>query len=148
VRIALSKILVDPWVSPQLRNLVHQKIQETHRAGEQWLTALPAVLPINLASNPVVVILDGISPDVWLKTLEEAIIKLSDTTVSWQRLEVMPVTAPAISSLFGFAGDPLDEFHVRGIDYHQVSGNEAHGLADLLPEFAPDKPAIISIPGV
>ncbi len=145
VRIAFSKILVDPWASPQLRTLVHQKIQETAQAGEQWLAALPAVVPLDLASNPMVVILDGVSPDVWLETLEEAIIKLSDMTVSWQRLEVMPVTALSISSLFGFAGDPLDEFHARGIDYHQVRGNEAHGLANLLPEFAPDKPVIIRV---
>jgi len=116
VRIALSKILVDPWASPQLRNLVHQKIQETARAGEQWLTALSAVVPINLASNPMVDIIDGISPDIWLETLEETILKLSNMTVSWQRLVAMPVTALAISSLFGFAGDPLDEFHARGID--------------------------------
>jgi len=51
----------------------------------------------------------------------------------------------SISSLFGFAGDPLDEFHARGIDYHQAKGNEAYGLANLLPEFAPDKPAIIRV---
>ena len=130
---------------PQLRTLVHQKIEETARAGEQWLAALPAVVPVNLAPNPMVVILDGVSPDVWLETLEEAIIKLTDMTVSWQRLETMPVTALSISSLFGFAGDPLDEFHARGIDYHQAKGNEAYGLADLLPEFAPDKPAIIRV---
>ena len=145
VRIAFSKILVDPWASPQLRTLVRQKIQETARAGEQWIESLPSVAPIDLASNPMVVILDGISPDVWLETLEEAIIKLSDMAVSWQRLEAMPVTAVSISSLFGFAGDPLDEFHARGIDYHQVRGNEAHGMVNLLPEFGPDKPAIIRV---
>ncbi len=145
VRIAFSKILVDPWASPQLRTLVHQKIQETARAGEQWLAALPAVVPINLAPNPMVVILDGVSPDVWLETLEEAIIKLPDMTVSWQRLEAMPVTALSISSLFGFAGDPLDEFHARGIEYHQIKGNEPYGLTDLLPEFSLNKPAIIRV---
>jgi hypothetical protein len=57
----------------------------------------------------------------------------------------MPVTALSISSLFGFAGDALDEFHARGIDYHQVRGNEAHGMANLLPEFTPDKPVIIRV---
>jgi len=145
VRIAFSKILVDPWASPQLRTLVHQKILAAARAGEQWLATLPAVVPVDLASNPMVVILDGISPDVWLETLEKAIIKLSDMTVSWRRLEAIPVTALSISSLFGFAGDPLDEFHARGIDYHQVRGNEAYGLADLLPEFQPDKPVIIRV---
>jgi hypothetical protein len=145
VRIALSKILVDPWTSPQLRTLVHQKIQEAARTGEQWLATLPAVVPVNLASNPMVVILDGVSPDVWLETLEEAIIKFADMTVAWQRLEALPLTALSISSLFGFAGDPLDEFHARGINYHQVKGNEAYGLADLLPEFRPDQPVIIRV---
>jgi hypothetical protein len=93
----------------------------------------------------MVVILDGVPPDVWLGTLEASIIKLSDMTVSWQRLDVSPLTVISVSSLFGFAGDPLDEFHARGIEYHQVKGNEAYGLTDLLPDFRPDKPAIIRV---
>jgi len=145
VRIPFSKILTDPWASPQLRSQVYQEIQKAGRAGEQWLATLPAVALVNLANNPMVVILDGVSPDVWLETLEEAIIKLSDMTVSWQRLETAPATAVSISSLFGFAGDPMDEFHARGFEYHQVKGNEAYGLTDLLPEFSPDKPAIIRV---
>jgi hypothetical protein len=145
VRIAFSKILVDPWASPQLRTLVHQKILAAAQAAELWLAGLPAVVPVDLTSNPMVVILDGVSPDVWLETLAEAIIKLEDMTVAWQRLEVSPLTALSISSLFDFAGDPLDEFHARGIDYHQVKGNEAYGLADLLPEFQADKPVIIRV---
>jgi hypothetical protein len=145
VRVALAQVLADLWASSQLRSLVHQKIQETAREGEQWLAALPPVAPVNLAPNPMVIILDGVPPDVWLETLEAAIIKLTDMVVSWQRLEVSPLTPLSIASLFGFAGDPLDEFNARGFEYHQVKGNEACGLMDLLPEFMPDKPAIIRV---
>jgi hypothetical protein len=145
VRLPLSAILTDPWASPQLRSIVHQKIQKTSLSGEQWLATLPAVGPINLTHNPLVIILDGVSPDVWLETLDEIFIKLEDMTASWQRLETRPATAVSIASLFGFTGDPFDNFHARGIEYHQVKGNEAYGLADLLPEFVPDKPAVIRV---
>lgn len=39
----------------------------------------------------------------------------------------------------------MDEFSSRDIPYHHLKGNEIHGLGDLVPPFAPDKPAVIRI---
>jgi len=58
---------------------------------------------------------------------------------------VPPKTVEAVAGLFGFAGDPLDEFHARNTDYYQVKGDEVHGMADLLPAFAPEQPAVIRV---
>jgi len=53
-----------------------------------------------------------------------------------------------VAGLFGFNGDALDEFHARGIDYHQIKGDEVHGLADLLPDFAPAKPVVVRVSAI
>jgi hypothetical protein len=145
LRIALSAILADPWTTPDLRSLAHQKIQAIVHKGQDWLDTLPAVAPIDLSDNPMVIIIDAVSPDVWLETLDQIIIELGDMQTSWQRLEVPPKTAPAVAALFGFSGDALDEFHARGIDYHQVRGNDAYGLKDILPEFSTEKPEVVRV---
>jgi hypothetical protein len=64
----LSEMLIDPWASAELRSQARQKIQAVAQAGEEWLMTLPAVIPIELTDNPLVLIIDGVSPDVWLDT--------------------------------------------------------------------------------
>jgi hypothetical protein len=145
LRMPLSEMLIDPWASAELRSQVRHKIQTVAQAGEEWLMTLPAVIPIELTDNPLVLIIDGVSPDVWLDTTAELKADVGDITVSWYRLEVPPKTALSISAMFGFAADALDEFHARDIDYYQVKGDETHRLKDLLPEFAPGKPVVIRV---
>jgi hypothetical protein len=145
LRIALSAILADPWTTPDLKSLALQKIQTVVQKGQDWLATLPAVAPIDLSDTPMVIIIDAVSPDVWLETLDQIIIELGDMQIFWQRLEAVPKTAPAVAALFGFSGDALDEFHARGIDYHQVKGNEAYGLKDILPEFSTEKSTVVRV---
>jgi len=145
LRIALSVILADPWTTPDLQSLARRKIQAVVQTGQDWLATLPAVSPIALSDNPMVIIIDAVSPDVWLETLDQIIIDLGDMQTSWQRLDVTPKTAPAVAALFGFSGDALDEFHARAIDYHQVKGNEAYGLKDILPEFSSEKSTVVRV---
>lgn len=142
-RVPLSAILADAWVSDDLRTTVFDKNYELGRKGADWLSALPALEPIDLSAKPVVIILDGVSPDVWLDALEG--LDAGPDTNSWSRLEADPETPAAMAALFGFAGDPFDEFPVRGIDYFQVKGNEEHALSDLLPEFDKDNPIVIRV---
>jgi len=113
------------------------------QAGEHWLKSLLPVQPIILKDRPVVMIIDGVSPDVWLETMELLKWKLGDPPLSWCRLEADPVTGPAVSALFGFSGDAMDEFSSRGIPYHRLKGDDVHGLADLLPPFPPDQPVVL-----
>jgi len=144
-RIFLSQILVDSWSTKELRSIVNQRLQVVAEKGEEWLDMLSPVEPIVLEENPIVMILDGVSPDVWLETMAGLKCDIDETTLSWHRLETVPKTGPAISALFGFLDDAMDEFSSRDIPYHHLKGNEIHGLEDLLPPFAPDKPAVIRI---
>jgi hypothetical protein len=70
---------------------------------------------------------------------------MDEPTFSWHRLKAVPKTGPAISALFGFFDDAMDEFSSRDIPYHHLKGNEIHGLEELLPPFAPDRAAVIRI---
>ena len=111
--------------------------------SSNWLAALPPLEPIELDGNPVVMILDGVSPDVWMDALEH--LDAGPEKNSWSRLEAAPETPVAMSALFGFAGDPYDEFPVRGIEYFQIKGNKEHALSNLLPDFGKDTPTVIRV---
>jgi hypothetical protein len=145
IRIPMSELWVHQWSSRELSSLVFEKVQAAARRGNEWLTTLPPIIPVDLSLNPLVLVIDGVSPDIWLETGERLEAAAAAGKLSWHRLEVAPRTATAIAALFGFSGDALDEFHARDIDYHQVKGDEIHGLANLLPDFTPEKPVIIRI---
>ncbi|MBW1698182.1 MAG: hypothetical protein JRH18_13640 [Deltaproteobacteria bacterium] len=145
VRLALSKILADPWASTELRSMVRNKIKTIAKKGEEWLTTIPSVSPIELTDNPVVIIADGVSPDVWLETAVDLKSELGEMRLTWHRLEVLPKTASSISALFGFASDAMDEFALREIGYHHIKGNESYGFTDLLPAFPPEKCVVIRL---
>ena len=145
VRIPLSKIQTDSWTTSELRSFADGIIYKTGQTGEEWLSTLTEVMPIDLQKNPIVLILDGVSPDVWLEAMDDLKLDTADMKLSWFRLKTVPETPSAVSSLFGFSGDAMDEFHSKEVDYHQVKGNEEHGLPDLLPAFSPDKAAVILV---
>ncbi|MBU0986855.1 MAG: hypothetical protein KKH68_06335, partial [Proteobacteria bacterium] len=145
VRIPLSDILIDSWASEELRVLVFEKNDEIVQRGAEWLFSLPAVEPVVLNDHPIVLIVDGISPDVWLESLDALKDILGNGLLAWFRLETAPKTAPAVSALFGFSLDAMDEFAVRGIPYHHVKGNEERGMIDLLPPFPDGKPVVIRV---
>ena len=145
IRIPLSEIMVDPWTTKELRSLAFEKIQDVSKSGKEWLSALSSVQPISLSDNPVVVIFDGVSPDVWLDTIDHSRYHFNDMELSWFRLETVPKTAFAVSELFGFSQDAMEEFGSLGIPYHHIKGDEAHGLFDLLPPFPADRPVVIRV---
>ncbi len=145
IRIPLSEIWVNPWATRELRTMVFEKVETAVNRGNEWLAILPPVVPIDLNLNPLVLLIDGVSPDIWLETQERLEAEASTGRLSWHRLEVAPRTAAAVAAIFGFSRDALDEFHACDIDYHQITGDEVHGLADLLPDFTPHKPGIIRI---
>ena len=145
IRIPLSEVLVDTWASAELLFTVYEKIREIEKAGEDWLSILPPVEPISLDDNPIVMILDGISADVWLEAIKVLPGDLGGQNFSWSRLEGQPKTASSIAEIFGFSGDARDEFSLRGVPYLQIKGNEIHSMKDLLPPLSPDKPAVIRV---
>ncbi|RJQ52693.1 MAG: hypothetical protein C4530_18700 [Desulfobacteraceae bacterium] len=145
LRIPLDAVLSDPWASAELRSLVRNRIGTLAKRGEDWLSTLSAAAPLALAENPMVVVVDGVSPDVWMEAKDALKEACDAVSGSWYRLEVRPDTASSMSALFGFAGDALDELASRGIDYLRIKGNEARGLIDLLPANSPEKPVVVSI---
>jgi hypothetical protein len=145
IRIPISEIITDAWVSKELRDLTLKKLQNLHNRGADWMATLPPTPVIDLDDDPIVIILDGVSPDVWLEIPDGLNIDPDHVNYSWSRLEAEPKTAPAISSLFGFSGDPYDEFAARGVAYHQLKGNEENKFSDILPVFSKNQAAVIRV---
>nr|MBC8361299.1 hypothetical protein [Candidatus Desulfatibia profunda] len=145
VRIPLSEIPVDSWVTEELRSLAFETMRALAQRGDEWLLTLPAVEPIELSDHPRVLIIDGISPDVWLEAAEALGDTVADGSLAWFRLESSPKTAEAVAALFGFSQDALDEFAFRDIPYHQVKGDEEHSFTDILPAFPAEKPVVIRV---
>ncbi len=135
-RIALARILHDPWASAGLQHAAEKAVERVAAAAEDWLATLPAVAPLDLARPATVVVLDGVPPDVWLEA-EATLSQGADVTVAstWQRLDADPLTVPGLLALFGWPQDrdPAEEFARRGIAYDSLAGNEARPLVDLLP---------------
>lgn len=144
-RIPLSDLLVDTWATEELRSSVFEKIRAAEKKAAQWLTALPPVEPIELSTNPLVMIIDGVSPDVWLEAVDTLGSVVESASQAWFRLETSPKTAEAVAALFAFTQDAMEEFYQRGIPYHHVKGSEEHSLIDILPAFPLDKPAVVRI---
>ncbi len=145
VRIPLSELIMDTWSTAQLRDSLFDKISEIETNGKDWLSILPVVRPISLTDNPMVIIIDGVSPDVWLCVCESHIFKGKKLETTWMKLDAPPYTATSVSALFGFSQDALQEFGEKDIPYHQVKGDEKHSLDKLLPVFPKNKPVIIHV---
>jgi hypothetical protein len=142
-RLDLARIYADPWATTEIKAMVLDQIDTLARESDPWLTAQTPLQPIDLADAPVVIILDGVSPDVWLDASERLTEFMEKRNTRWFRLEAAPETASAVAALFGFVDDALNEFASRQIPYHQLAGDETEAMVDRLPDFAPDYPVII-----
>lgn len=144
-RIPISELLVDAWTSRELRSLAFENLLTIEQRGREWLSTLAVVEPIQLSDHPIVMVLDGVSPDVWLEILPALSSEMEEGSYFWSRLEVPAKTAEAMSALFGWTEDALEEFAAEGIAYHQVKGDEEHPLVDLLPTILPDQTVVIRV---
>jgi hypothetical protein len=165
VRVYLDKVLADPWTDDAVRNAVFDSLQKIEALGKSWLEGLGAVEPIELAGGPLVLVVDAVSPDVWLEAAgqmdllqmdspkKEEHVKERDLlskvpgkrSTGWARLEAAPETAPATARLFGFQADPFDEFASRGISYIHFRGTEGRPLPDLLEPFTPGSAVVVRL---
>ncbi|OPZ26636.1 MAG: hypothetical protein BWZ02_01936 [Lentisphaerae bacterium ADurb.BinA184] len=66
LRIPLVAVACDGWCDEPVRRLVHAELDGLTARAADWLASLPAAPPIGLERPVTVVILDGVSPDVWL----------------------------------------------------------------------------------
>ncbi len=146
-RVLLAEIKVDPWATSELQQFCDRKILELTLKGEDWLNTLDRANSIQLDDNPLVVILDGIPPDVWMDSVDLISTLPVPQKKEWHRLEAEPSTLPALKTLFDLPEDmdPIDSFALKGIRYEQMDGKEEKLATDLFSEFEPGKPAAIRI---
>jgi hypothetical protein len=144
-RIHLARIYSDSWATADIREQVLDRIDILERESGPWLDACPPLRPIDLTDAPLVVIFDGVSPDVWLAVLADLATGMAGSKTGWSRLETTADTASAVAALFGFNEDALDAFDTRRIPYHQVTGDEADPLADRLPAPVSGRPMVIRV---
>lgn len=145
-RLHLAGLWLDAWASDRLQGATDQALADLERRGHDWLTVLPPVPVLDLAAQPLVLLLDAVPPDVWLAALAAAPDLAAGATLTWHRLTTAPETRAAISHLFGFPDtDPLAACAARGIPCHRLAGNEAAALPELLPPLPADRPALIHI---
>jgi len=135
IRIELTKLAEDPWSSEGVREEVDRSIQELGRDAEVWLESLPPVEPIDTDDDPLVLLLDGVAPDVWLTVEERLDVAFDQGGTQWNRLPGTPETVQGLRVLFDIPGDrdPVEVFQERGDQYVTVSGDEDRALMDLLP---------------
>ena len=144
-RLHLAQIIADPWATKKIKELAISQMGTLARESDPWLSTCPPLQPFDLKDAPVVIILDGVSPDVWLAASKNLAEWMAESGTRWFRLETTPKTASAVAALFGFAGDALDEFAARQIPYHQLAGDEIEAMADRLPEFSSGHPVVIRV---
>ena len=135
-RIPAQIMQLDPWATTELQRAALKAVREIGESGSDWLAGLSPVPRIELQDGPVVIVLDGVAPDVWTRATDglsgrrDAAAELART--QWHRLEAQPRTADALAALFGFSGDTLEELDARGVPYLTVAGNEERGLAAIV----------------
>ncbi len=144
-RLPLARMVNDPWVTTEVKEMILRRMDTLADEGAPWLAALAPLDPIVLNDAPLVVILDGLSPDVWMAAFTGPGQWKSESETVWYRLETTPDTASAMADLFGFSGDALDELAARKIPYHQMAGDEIETMADRLPAPKADQAMVIRV---
>ncbi len=145
VRIPIFELLSNPWTTEGLRDQAFRAVEEAAALGEKWLSQISPVSPILLEDRPVVIIIDGVPPDLWVGCMEKIDLLPGSASKHWARLEADPFTAGSIAGLFGFKGDPVEEFSLKGVLYYNLSGDEEHSLIDHVLPLDPDKSAVIRL---
>jgi hypothetical protein len=141
-RVHAQEILGDPWCTAELQRAAMAAVRALAEAGESWLEALDPVEPVDLAERPVVVVLDGVAPDVWLEAARD----LPLPATGWARLQAEPKTASSLQALFAMPVDALEDLADRGVPYASLLGNEEHGLAALAgSSLEADRPLVLRV---
>ena len=148
-RIPAEKLLFHPWTTDKLQCTVFEAIQKIEKTGADWLKTLKPVESVALENCPLVLIIDGVSPDVFLEAIKEqsGLQGLSDVKEKFKllRLKSKPKTVDSIADLFGFNGDPVEMFNARDIPYHNLKGNETFSIIKNVLPFPEDKPVVIRL---
>ena len=145
LRPALETFLADPWPGADLQGRALEVLRQTASMGEDWLAGLGPVDSIDLDEDLLLLLVDGVPPDVWLECMDLIEAYPKGLSTDWNRLEAQPQTVPATARLLGVEGDPVEALEARGVPYLILSGREEEALEDLLDSLPSKQAAVIRI---
>jgi hypothetical protein len=145
LRPALETFLTDPWTGVDLQDRAAEILRRTVSLGEEWLAGLRPVEAIDLKEKRLLLLVDGVPPDVWLECMDLIDAYPEGFSTDWARLEVEPQTLPATVRLLGVEDDPLEALEARGIPYLLLKPREEEDLENLLDSLPSDKAAVIRL---
>ncbi|MGA2613680.1 MAG: DUF6079 family protein [Spirochaetia bacterium] len=130
-RLCIDAIIADPWSTDELRRAAEHALADMETTGSRWLASLPAAAALSLRDNPVVLVMDGVSADLWLANAESLTRAAPGARWEWLRLDGNVATPDSLALQLGIEGDPLDVLAANGIPYVQLSGREENLAAAL-----------------
>jgi Family of unknown function (DUF6079) len=148
-RLCIDSILSDPWSTDELRRAGELALADMEATGGQWLASLPPAGAMPLQDNPVALIMDGVSADLWLANADSLNRAAPGARWEWLRLEGKVATPDSLALQLGLEGDPLEVLASNGIPYVQYSGREENLAAALAGSLSaassPGRPAVARI---
>lgn len=145
LRPALEAFLADPWCGAGLQDRAAGLLADTASLGESWLGELKPVEPIDLERAALIVLIDGVPPDVWLECRDVIEARPEALSLQWARLEAEPQTVPATASLLGLDGEPLEGLEARGVPYLLPRAQEEETVERLLGGHPPGRAVVLRI---
>jgi hypothetical protein len=145
LRTVLETFLSDPWAGAELQSRAADLLRETASLGESWLAELDPVEAIDLEREVLIVLIDGVPPDVWLRCMDLIEGRPQGLSVEWARLEAEPRTVPATAGLLDLEGEPLEALEARGVKYLLPRAREEERVEDLLGPPSPGKAAVLRL---
>jgi hypothetical protein len=146
-RVHAAALWADEWTTRDNRKTIESAIAVIEKQAGDWSAAISSPSVIDLAANPLVIIVDALPPDVWLETLPQCGPLFEGASQGWSHLAAPPQTVPSMAALFGFppGRDPFDEFATLCVRYHTIIGDEQHPLVDLIPPIEPGAACVVRI---
>jgi hypothetical protein len=85
-RLGAAFLYNDTWATPQLKRIIQEKIEEITTESNDWFQTLPPVKRINYSDRSTIILIDGISIDVWLEVFANSSALFSDAITGIHRL--------------------------------------------------------------
>jgi len=145
LRPVLETFLADSWCSADLQGSALEVLRQTASMGGEWLAGLGPVDSIDLEEDLLLLLVDGVPPDVWLECMDMIETYPKGLSTDWARLEAEPHTVPATARLLGVEGDPVEALEARGVPYLLLSGREEETLEELLGSLPSEQAVVIRI---
>ncbi|MFW5785109.1 MAG: DUF6079 family protein [Chitinispirillaceae bacterium] len=146
-RLDLTALYSDNWAGSKIRSELVAFVKELQTGGSDWFSSLPPVTPVQLAEPVTVVLMDAVSPDVWLEVTDTCRQLFMRCVSGWFRTKAPSLTVNCINEMFGFPqeSDPASELYSHGIEYINLSGDEERLWNDIIPPAAQGIPQLVRV---